>query len=58
MYGLWMRRAPRDSRDKPNIVYGDLKKAADASKVSVKEAVQNIEKTLRTKNHPRSPTGR
>ena len=43
--------------DKRNIVYGDLKKAADASKVSVKEAVQNIEKTLRTKN-PRSPAGR
>jgi hypothetical protein len=40
--------------DKRNIVYADLKKAADASKISVKQAVQNIEKTLQTKN-PRSP---
>jgi hypothetical protein len=43
--------------DKRNIVYADLKKAADASKISVKEAVQNVGKTLRTKN-PRSPAGR
>jgi hypothetical protein len=43
--------------DKRNIVYGDLKKAADASKISVKDAVQNIEETLRIKN-PRSPAGR
>jgi hypothetical protein len=34
-----------------------LKKASDASKISVKEAVRNIEKTLRTRN-PRSPAGR
>ena len=27
-----------------------LKKASDASKISVKEAVRNIEKTLRTRN--------
>jgi hypothetical protein len=40
--------------DKRNIVYADLKKAADVSKISVKQAVQNIEKTLQTKN-PRSP---
>ena len=33
--------------DKRNIVYADLKKAADVSKISVKEAVRNIEKTLR-----------
>ena len=39
--------------DKRNIVYEDLKKAADASKIPVKEAVQNIEKTLRTEK-PRS----
>jgi hypothetical protein len=43
--------------DKRNIVYADLKKAADASKISVKEAVQNIGRTLRTRN-PRSPAGR
>jgi hypothetical protein len=40
--------------DTRNIVYADLKKAADASKISVKDAVENIGKTLRTKN-PRSP---
>jgi hypothetical protein len=34
-------------------VYADLKKAADASKIPVKEAVRNIEKTLRTEK-PRS----
>src|SRR5215216_4179371 len=39
--------------DKRNIVYEDLKKAADASKIPVKEAVQNIEKTLRAEK-PRS----
>jgi hypothetical protein len=43
--------------DRRNIIYADLKKAGDASKISVKEAVRNIEKTLRTKN-PRSPAGR
>jgi hypothetical protein len=43
--------------DKRNIIYADLKKAGDASRISVKEAVRNIEKTLRTKN-PRSPAGR
>jgi hypothetical protein len=49
---------PHESHgDKRNIVYADLKKAADASKISVKEAVQNIGKTLRTRN-PRSPAGR
>ena len=47
---LWMRRAPQSHGDKRNIVYADLKKAADASKISVKEAVQNIGKTLRTRN--------
>jgi hypothetical protein len=39
--------------DPRNIAYADLKKAADASKIPVKKAVQNIEKTLRTKK-PRS----
>jgi hypothetical protein len=39
--------------DERNIVYADLKKAADASKIPVKEAVRNIEKTLRTEK-PRS----
>ena len=39
--------------DKRNIVYMDLKKAADASKIPVKKAVKNIETTLRTKK-PRS----
>jgi hypothetical protein len=43
--------------DKRNIVYADLKKAADASNITVKEAVKNIGTTLRTKN-PRSPVGR
>jgi hypothetical protein len=43
--------------DERNIVYADLKKAADASKISLKDAVRNIEKTLRTKN-PRSPASR
>ena len=43
--------------DKRNIVYADLKKAADASKISLKDAVRNIEKTLRTKN-PHSPARR
>jgi len=43
--------------DKRNIVNADLKKAADASKISLKDAVRNIEKTLRTKN-PRSLAGR
>ena len=43
--------------DERNIVYVDLKSAADASKISVKDAVQNIGKTFRTKN-PRSPVGR
>jgi hypothetical protein len=43
--------------DQWNIIYSDRKKAGDASKISVKEAVRNIEKTLRTK-HPRSPAGR
>jgi hypothetical protein len=37
-----------------NIIYADLKNAGDASKISVKEAVRNIETTLRTKN-PRMP---
>ena len=41
--------------DRRNIVYADLKKAGEASKISVKEAVRNIEVTLRTK-HPRSPS--
>jgi len=40
--------------DTRNIVYADLKRAGDASKISVKETVRNIEKTLRTKN-PRMP---
>jgi prepilin-type processing-associated H-X9-DG protein len=40
--------------DKRNIVYADLKAAGAASKISVKEAVQNIQKTLRAKN-PRMP---
>jgi hypothetical protein len=40
--------------DTRNIVYADLKKAADASKISVKDAVENIGKTLRSKN-PHSP---
>jgi len=40
--------------DKRNIVYADLKAAGAASKISVKEAVQNIHKTLRAKN-PRMP---
>ena len=40
--------------DRRNIVYSDLKKAGDASKISVKEAVKNIQTTLRTKN-PRMP---
>ena len=35
--------------DKRSIIYSDLKKASDASKISVKEAVRDIEKTLRTK---------
>jgi len=49
---------PHESHgDERNIIYADLKKAGDASKISVKEAVRNIEKTLRTKN-PRSPAGR
>ena len=43
--------------DKRNIVNADLQKAADASKISLKDAVRNIEKTLRTKN-PRSLAGR
>lgn len=43
--------------DKRNIVNAGPKKAADASKISLKDAVRNIEKTLRTKN-PRSPAGR
>ncbi len=43
--------------DKRNIVYADLKKAADASRTSVKETVQNIRQTLRTKN-PRSVASR
>jgi len=40
--------------DRRNIVYADLKKAGDASKISVKDAVRNIERTLRSKN-PRRP---
>jgi hypothetical protein len=40
--------------DDRNIVYADLKKAGDASRIPVKEAVRNIQKTLRTKN-PRMP---
>jgi hypothetical protein len=49
---------PHESHgDKRNIIYADPKKAGDASRISVKEAVRNIEKTLRTKN-PRSPAGR
>ena len=47
MYVLWMRRTPRDPRRQRNIVDADLKKAADASKISLKDAVRNIEKTLR-----------
>jgi hypothetical protein len=39
--------------DQRNITYADLKKAADASKIPVRKAVQNIEMTLRTKK-PRS----
>ncbi|HEY1330658.1 MAG TPA: hypothetical protein VGH10_04190 [Actinomycetota bacterium] len=35
--------------DKRNITYEDLKSAATASKISVKEAVRNIESTYRTK---------
>jgi hypothetical protein len=42
---------------KRNLVYADVKRAGDASKISVKQAVQNIEKTLRTKN-PRSRASR
>jgi hypothetical protein len=40
--------------DERNIVYADLKRAGEASKTSVKEAVRNIDKTLREKN-PRMP---
>lgn len=40
--------------DPRNIVYADLKKASDASNISVKDAVRNIDRTLRTKN-PRTP---
>ncbi len=43
--------------DARHITYEDLKKAADASKISVKEAVKNIESTLRTKK-PRSIAAR
>ena len=39
--------------DQRNITYADLKKAADASKIPVRKAVQNIEITRRTKK-PRS----
>ena len=35
--------------DKRNIVNADLKKAADASQISLKDVVRNIEKKLRTK---------
>ena len=36
---------PHESHgDKRNIIYADLKKAGDASKISVKEAVRNIER--------------
>ena len=38
---------------KRNIVNADLKKAADAPKISLKDAVRNIEKTLR--DHEPSP---
>jgi prepilin-type processing-associated H-X9-DG protein len=40
--------------DKRNIVYADVKNAADASKISVKDVTPNIETTLRNKN-PRMP---
>jgi hypothetical protein len=43
--------------DERNIVDADLKKAADASKISLKDAVRNIEKTPRSEN-PHSPAGR
>ncbi len=39
--------------DGRNIVYEDLKAAADASSTSVKDVVQNISQTYRTQN-PRS----
>jgi hypothetical protein len=49
---------PHESHgDERNITYADLKKAGEASKISVQKAVRNIEKTLRTKK-PRSPAGR
>jgi hypothetical protein len=49
---------PHESHgDERNIIYADLKKAGDASKISVKEAVRNIEKTL-PDQEPRSPAGR
>jgi hypothetical protein len=38
-----------DHGDTRNITYADLKKAADASKIPVKETVQNISTTYRTK---------
>lgn len=42
-----------DHGDRRNITYEDLKRAADASKIPVKEAVGNIQTTFRTKR-PRS----
>jgi hypothetical protein len=39
--------------DQRNIVYEDLKRAADASNTSVKEIVSNISRTYQTQN-PRS----
>jgi hypothetical protein len=45
---------PHESHgDKRNIVYEDLKAAADASKTSVKDVVSNIGRTYQTQN-PRS----
>lgn len=42
-----------DHGDRRNITYDAFKKAADASKISVKEAVKNVGTTFRTKR-PRS----
>jgi prepilin-type processing-associated H-X9-DG protein len=51
---LWVREPHEKHGDRRNIVYADLKKAGDASKISVKDAVRNIERTLPRKN-PRMP---
>jgi hypothetical protein len=42
-----------DHGDRRNLTYDAFKKAADASKISVKEAVKNIGTTFRTRR-PRS----